>query len=658
MTFLSSLRHIALLGALLLVSVGTRAQAATFTVSNLNDFGAGSLRQAVSAANTLADPDTIVFASGLRGTLNLVNGEIAISQRVTIIGPGSSVLTINAGDKSRIFNITSGAVALSGLALKRGRVTGSTGENASQNAGSGGAAQGGAIYNAGTLSLQDVTLSNNRAVGGNGGVGNRFVIDLNTGIFPAGQGGDGGSAEGGAIYNAGVLDLTKTSFLANNATGGNGGTGGDGINQPPTLKVNSKPAFGGHGGYALGGALCNRGTLHLLATTFSSNSVTGGTGGMGGTNLTTHVSLPASGAGPASVPDFFTEPPVATDMTFSGAQFQALSIQLQASGPNSPLTYSLLSPLPGGLVLNAATGKITGIPTVSGTLVTRYKVNDGLVDSNIATITFNLQSVTSLPAIDVNSPVVREGNGGTATTSQLVFTLTLSNASSQSVSVVVASGGTPTLSATAGSDYVPLAPTLISFAPGQTKQTVALTIVGDTVYEDTEYVALQLSSPVGATLAALAGMGTILDDDALPTLPSLSISDASVTEGNNGYSQATFTVSLSGNSDRTVSVGYSTYSNGRNAAIGGTETTPGVDYIALPPTLLTFAPGQTSKTITVQVRGDGAVEGDEIFLVRLLVTVNARLTKASGIGIIQNDDDASPADSPSTNSSDSSAGAS
>ncbi len=254
-----------------------------------------------------------------------------------------------------------------------------------------------------------------------------------------------------------------------------------------------------------------------------------------------------------------------------------------------------------------------------------------------------------LPVLSVSSPSVREGNGGTGVTpSQLVFTLSLSKASAQSVGVIVQSANASSDSAIAKSDYVPIGKTRVIFAPGQRSQTVVLKVVGDTVYEENERVALLLSSPVGVTLKSTSAEGTIVNDD---PVPGLSINDVSVQEGNRNTTRATFTVSLSNPSDRQISVGYSTYSSGRGVAIGGTDSTPGVDYLAIPPTTLTFASGQISRTITVLVKGDTLVEGNEPFLVRLSAPVNARLAKSVGVGTIQNDDGAPSSDSRAVESS-------
>jgi hypothetical protein len=110
---------------------------------------------------------------------------------------------------------------------------------------------------------------------------------------------------------------------------------------------------------------------------------------------------------------------------------------------------------------------------------------------------------------------------------------------------------------------------------------------------------------------------------------SVSISDASVTEGNSGSVNASFTVSLSAASSQPVSVTYAT--------ADGTATA-GSDYVAVPPTVLTFNPGETSKTITVAVLGDTISEGNETFLVNLSNPVNAAIADGQGVGTIIDDD--------------------
>ena len=144
--------------------------------------------------------------------------------------------------------------------------------------------------------------------------------------------------------------------------------------------------------------------------------------------------------------------------------------------------------------------------------------------------------------------------------------------------------------ATAGSDYQPASGTLV-FAPGETTKTVTVPIVGDTLAESDETFFLNLSSPTNATLADGQAVGSIVNDESR-----LSINDVTLVEGHSGQRTALFTVSLSSASSHSVTVNFAT--------ADGTATAPG-DYIAADGTL-TFAPGQTSQTISVTVKGDGA----------------------------------------------------
>ena len=116
--------------------------------------------------------------------------------------------------------------------------------------------------------------------------------------------------------------------------------------------------------------------------------------------------------------------------------------------------------------------------------------------------------------------------------------------------------------------------------------------------------------------------------------PSISIGDASVTEGNSGATAATFTVSLSYGAPETVTVGWTT--------ADGTASAPG-DYAAGGGTV-TFPANSTSQQLTVQVNGDMTVESDETFVVTLAgVTGNATIADGQATGIIRNDDQPPPA---------------
>ena len=117
------------------------------------------------------------------------------------------------------------------------------------------------------------------------------------------------------------------------------------------------------------------------------------------------------------------------------------------------------------------------------------------------------------------------------------------------------------------------------------------------------------------------------------TGPTLRINDVSVTEGNAGTPQASFTVTLSPpNATQAVTVNYAT-ANG--------SATAGSDYLAANGTV-TFDPSATSRTISVAISGDTTFEPDETFFVNLSQPVNAEIGGAVGTGTITNDDQSGP----------------
>ena len=224
-------------------------------------------------------------------------------------------------------------------------------------------------------------------------------------------------------------------------------------------------------------------------------------------------------------------------------------------------------------------------------------------------------------SLSIDNLMVTEGNSATVNG---LFTVTLSAASRKTVTVdfVTASD-----TATAGSDYVPNSGTL-TFAPGERVKTVTVTVKGDTDFEGGESFFVNLSNPVNASLSAWQGVCTIVDDD---PLPSLSINDVAIAEGDNGSINVTFTVTLSTLTQQTVTVLFNTSSNSPATA------TAGLDYQPSSGTL-TFHPTETTKTLTVTVNGERLVEPDETFVVNLYGAVNASIADGQGQGTIKNDD--------------------
>ena len=227
----------------------------------------------------------------------------------------------------------------------------------------------------------------------------------------------------------------------------------------------------------------------------------------------------------------------------------------------------------------------------------------------------------SLPALSINDVAVIEGNSGTVNAR---FTVTLSAASASTVTVNYA---TADATATAGSDYVARAGTL-SFPAGTTSQFIDVTVNGDTTVEPNETFLVNLTAPSGATLADGQGVGTILNDDSA-SLPTLSINNVTVTEGNSGTQTAQLVVSLSAISSTTVTVKYATVAKTAHA---------GSDFDSTSGTL-SFSPGSLQRTVNVKIIGDRRVEPDEYLLVRLSNPVGAILGSADrGRITIKNND--------------------
>ena len=233
------------------------------------------------------------------------------------------------------------------------------------------------------------------------------------------------------------------------------------------------------------------------------------------------------------------------------------------------------------------------------------------------------------PVLSIDSPSAPEGGPGE--TAAMRFTVRLDGFTAKRVAVEYADAGTGT--AVAGSDYDAVAPGTLVFAPGDTVQTVEVTINGDALDEFDETVVLMLSRPANAEIEGTgSGTGTILDDDGPPVL---SIDSPSAPEGGPGETAAMrFTVRLDGFTAKRVAVEYADAGTGTAVA--------GSDYDAVAPGTLVFAPGDTVQILEVTINGDALDEPDETVVLMLTDPVNAELAQdgASGVGTIADDDDA------------------
>jgi hypothetical protein len=166
---------------------------------------------------------------------------------------------------------------------------------------------------------------------------------------------------------------------------------------------------------------------------------------------------------------------------------------------------------------------------------------------------------------------------------------------------------------------------------GEATKTITVLVNGDTTVEPHETLFVNLSNARGATITDGEGQGTIQNDDAAPPPPppTLAINSVSRDEGNAGTTAFEFTVTKS-TTDEAATVEFAT-ANGTASETG--------DYAAQSGTL-SFAPGEATKTITIQVNGDPVFESDETFFVFLANASNATIVEGAGKGTIENDDEA------------------
>ncbi|HSW86587.1 MAG TPA: hypothetical protein VLG49_03705, partial [Rhabdochlamydiaceae bacterium] len=217
--------YFAIVSSLVMFSI----DAATFTVSNTADTGAGSLRQAIIDANTAGGTNTIVFTT--TGTTTLGSNYPAITNNLTITGPtsaGAAAFTVNGASSFQVFAIRpiTANCSISNLNIQNSKAQGSTGGTGASGSGGGGGSfgAGGAIFleRGATLSVSNVNFLNNIAAGGSGGTS----AGISTTAPSFGGGGGGGGAFSGGIVahrggNGGNATLTPTGG------GGGGGAGGD-----------------------------------------------------------------------------------------------------------------------------------------------------------------------------------------------------------------------------------------------------------------------------------------------------------------------------------------------------------------------------------------------------------------------------------------------
>jgi uncharacterized repeat protein (TIGR01451 family) len=329
-----------------------------------------------------------------------------------------------------------------------------------------------------------------------------------------------------------------------------------------------------------------------------------------GVNASLNYVLTVTNSGPSAATGL-----VLTNFLPAGVTFQSASAS-QGSWTNlDGLVVCNLGTLPSAslatLTISIQVGGIGAITNVA--TVSRAEPDFALANNTATVVTAIVPSV-----VTVDDAAVVEGNSGTV---PMNFTLRLAPASGQTVTVNYATADD---TATLGNDYVGKSGTIF-FAPGQTNQTVTISVMGDPLNEADESFFLNLSSPTNAALGRSQAVGQILNDD---PVPALLIYDAVVAEGNAGITNALFLAFLTAPSGQTVSASYYT--------AAGTAHSP-ADFIYTNGTLV-FPPGTTARSIVVPVRGDAVNENTETFFVYISTLENATLGNSSATGFIVNDD--------------------
>ena len=281
---------------------------ATWTATNNANTGVGSLRAALASAQ---NGDIVTFSSGM--TVQLTS-ELLINKNVTVDGDlnndGAADVILDGQYRTRVIEVSSGSiVTLDGLVITRGLVSG--------NGGNGGygatSAMAGGIFNAGILTLNNVTVTSNGASGGGGGGGVTGAFYGGGGGGGGGLGGQGGGHGGSAGPGTGTLggqagsggvggygggyDATHMGGRGGTSTGGaggvgvsyysNGGNGATATNGTISIGGGGGGAgwdkVGGAGGNAVGGIYnASSGTITVIGTSTISNNIGAGGGGGGG----------------------------------------------------------------------------------------------------------------------------------------------------------------------------------------------------------------------------------------------------------------------------------------------------------------------------------------------------------------------------------------
>ncbi|WP_427917053.1 putative Ig domain-containing protein [Xanthomonas campestris] len=447
------------------------------------------------------------------------------------------------------------------------------------------------------------------------------ALSASIAVSPASRTEDSGAA---FTYTVTLSQTSNSATTVNIASGGTATSGGDytGAVGSVVVPANTTTATFSITPVADGTVEANETVIMSVAS--GSGYGIGSPSSATATILNDDVPSASIAVSPASVSEDGATNLVYT-VTLDQAPVNATSVAFSVGGSaTSGTDYAAVN---SPLVIGA--GQTTGTITINPTADSIVEPDETVVISLASGSGYSVGSPDSatgtianddVPSLSINDVSLNEGDAGT---SNATFTVSLSQpagAGGVSFDIATADG-----SATAGVDYVASSLTGQTIPAGSSSATFTVLVNGDTLSEPNETFFVNISNVSGAGVSDAQGQGTIVNDDALP---SLSIDDVSVNEGNSGTTTATFTVTLSAASGQTVLVNY--------ASADGTATA-GSDYVARSGTL-TFAPGTTAQGVAITVNGDTAVEPNETFSVGLSGVSNASIARATGTGTIINDD--------------------
>jgi len=423
-----------LLGAAI-AAASPLAGAATFTVTTLNDSGAGSLRDAIGQANAAAGADIVQFQAGLTGTIALTGGEIRISDTLDLNGPGANRITVDGGNASRLFKVqrASGSpitATIAGLTLTHGH-----------------ADEGGAIFSNGDHVVVSGSVLTDNIANTRGGA--LWVAEANLTVNGSQiTANETGSSGGGILFSAGDLTIQK-SLIADNASQFGGGIsaqsprvnaviadsvisnnsadhtgGGMWGSTMSSLKISRSAFVGNTTGEPNGGGLYFAGvtdfgspTNVIENTTFSDNASLhqfgkGGALAIASGNMTVRNSTfafnktspntaPGSNSGGALWVGGGTTTEVTLQSTLFAGNTHGNQNQLSdvyretGSGPESTIDadHSSFQTSPGATVLNGTS-----------------QSNLFAVDPLLEPLAFDAGGITPVHALPVNSPVIDRGS--------------------------------------------------------------------------------------------------------------------------------------------------------------------------------------------------------------------------------------------------------